>query len=469
MAGIPSNCDLLRTTLAAALLVALPAGAIESPPEPGTPKNVTIPAKTRFSLDNGLQATLVPFGEVPKVAVLARVRTGNLNEGGKTWLADLATDLMKEGTENYDARALAETAARMGGALSIGVGSEVTTVSIDVLSEFGPDAVALVAEVLRRPTFPESELPRIRQDFMRSLAVSRSQPQSLGAEAFSELLYGDHPFGTVFPTEEELASYTMDDIKAYYAENFGAQRTRVYVGGVFDEAAMTAAIRAGFGDWGRGPEVYTNVPQPAAKAQGRFIDRPDAVQSNIFLGLPVPDPSSPEYTRLQFVNSLFGSAGFLSRLIQNIREDKGYAYSPGSGISSNYRNAVWQTSANVDSASTGPALTEIFHEIRRMRDELPSDREMTLIRNYRTGVFTLANASRGGVIGTVAFMDFHGLPDSWLEEYVDRFRAVTAEQVQETAQTYLDIDRMTLVVVGDGATVRTQLEDVPEASRMEDL
>ena len=89
-----------------------------------------------------------------------------------------------------------------------------------------------------------------------------------------------------------------------------------------------------------------------------------------------------------------------------------------------------------------------------MRDELPTDREMALIRNYRTGVFTLANASRGGVIGTVAFMDFHGLPDSWLEEYVDRFRAITAEQVQETAQAYLDIDGMTLVIVGDGATVR---------------
>jgi predicted Zn-dependent peptidase len=123
----------------------------------------------------------------------------------------------------------------------------------------------------------------------------------------------------------------------------------------------------------------------------------------------------------------------------------------------------------VDSASTGPALSEIFHEIRRMRDELPTDREMALIRNYRTGVFTLANASRGGVIGTVAFMDFHGLPDSWLEEYVDRFRAITAEQVQETAQAYLDIDGMTLVIVGDGATVRGQLADVPEASRMEDL
>ena len=464
--------NILRQTLfalAAAVAVALPASALEAPPAPGTPQNVTIPSKTRISLDNGLQATLVPFGDVPKVAVLARVRTGNLNEGGKTWLADLATDLFKEGTENYEARSLAEAAARMGGALSIGVGSETTTVSIDVLTEFGPQAVELVAEVLRRPTFPESELPRIRQDFARGLAVSRSQPQSLGAEAFAALIYGDHPFGTVFPTEEELAGYTLADIRDYYAANFGARRTSVYVSGVFDEDAMADAIRQSFGDWEAGPAVYTNVPEPVAKAQGRFVDRADATQSNILVGLPVADPSSEDYTQLQFINSLFGSAGLMSRLMLNIRADKGYAYSPGSGISSHYRDAVWQASANVDTPSTGPALTEIFHEIRRLHDEPPSEQEMTQIRNYRTGTFTLANASRGGVLGTIAFMDFHGLPDSWLEEYVARFRAITAEQVQETARNYLDIDAMTLVVVGDGAAVREQLAEVPEAARMEDL
>lgn len=456
-------------TLAAALLLALPVTAREAPPAPGTPKNVTIPAKTRFELDNGLAATLVPFGEVPKVAVLARVRTGNLNEGGRTWLADLATDLLKEGTENYDARGLAEAAARMGGALSIGVGSEVTTVSIDVLTEFGPDAVALVAEVLRRPTLPESELARLKQDLARGLAVSRSQPQSLGAEAFNALIYPDHSFGTIFPTEAELASYTIEDVRSYYGENFGAQRTRVYVSGVFDEQAMASAIRDAFGDWAAGPEVHVDVPKPVAKSQGRFIDRSDAVQSNIIVGLPVPDPSSPDYTRLQFTNSLYGSAGFLSRLIQNIREDKGYAYSPGSGMSSHYRDAVWQASANVDTPSTGPALTEIFAELRRLQDEPPTEREMELIRNYRIGVFTLSNASRGGVLGTIAFMDFHGLPDSWLEEYVARFRAVTARQVQETATEYLRIEDMTLVVVGDGDAVREQLRQVPEAARMEGL
>ena len=443
--------------------------ALEAPPELGTPRNVTIPAKIRFSLDNGLNATLVPFGDVPKVAILARVRTGNLNEDGRTWLADLATDLMKEGTENYDARALAQAAARLGGALSIGVGSETTTVSIDVLSEFGPEAVALVAEVLQRPVFPESELPRIRQDFLRALAVSRSQPQALGAEAFSELVYPGHVFGTMFPTEEELNSYTIEDARAYYGENFGAKRTRIYVSGVFDEATIEEAIRSEFAGWKAGPDVYTDIPSPVTAAQGEFIDRPDAVQSNILLGLPVPDVSNPDYTRLQFTNNLFGSAGFLSRLIQNIREDKGYAYSPRSGISSHYRDAIWQLSANVDTESTGPALTEIFHEIRRMRDELPTDEEMTLIGNYRAGVFTLANASRGGVLGTIAYMDFHDLPDSWLENYVERFLAVTAEQVRETARAYLSIDGMTLVVVGDGAAVKSQLESVPEAERMEGL
>ena len=438
------------------------AWAVSEPPAPGAPKDFILPEKTTFQLDNGLKVTMVPFGTVPKVSMALRVRTGNLNEGADTWLADLAGSLMQEGTTSLNSGELARRAAELGGSVAISTGTETTTIGIGSLAEKDREAVALLADVVRNPSFPESELERIRRDLLRNLSISRLQPGGMAAVAFNKQMYGDHPFSVVFPTDEQLQSYTIEDVRRYYDDNFGARRSHIFVSGSFDPTVMRQAIIKHFSDWKEGPENKIDIPSPTRKGSLQVIDRPDSPQSTIQIGIPVIYMTDPHATQLGFMNDIFGGAGFLSRLFKNLREDKGYTYGPRSGISSHYESSVWSFGADVATPSTGPSFTEFFRELKRIKAEQASDNEMAAIRGYRGGTFVLRNASRGGIIGTLAMMDFYGLPDAYLTEYLARINAVTKPQVKNIANSQLPIDEMTIVVVGDRSVIDAQLADVEE-------
>lgn len=451
--------------LGATLLVgALPASAQQkqTPPAGSAPKPFTLPRKETFTLKNGTQVTLVPYGSIPKVTVTAVVRVGNINETAEqVWLADLTGDLMKEGTTTRSAAQIAEAAARMGGRLGIGVGTDQTTIGADVLSEYGPQLVSLIADVVQRPALPAAELERLKNNRIRNLSISRSQPGSLAAERFSKLLYGEHPYGRYFPSEEMMKGYAIADVQKFYKENFGAGRTRLYVAGRFDAAAMRRAITQAFGSWERGAGVYENIPKPVSARKIHLIDRPGAPQSTLYLGLPVVDPSHKDYVAMIVTNSLLGGS-FASRITSNIREQKGYTYSPNSSISTHYRDAYWLQVADVTTAVTGPSLKEIFYEIERLQKEPPTEAELQGIKNYLAGVFTIQNSSRGGIIGQLAFLDLHKLPETYLTNYVQNVLAVTPQEVQRIAREYLKSEKMAIVVVGDKAQVTTQLTDYGE-------
>jgi predicted Zn-dependent peptidase len=452
------------------LLVALVAAAIaapgtpaaaqkEVPPAGGAPKDFKLPAKREITLPNGMAVTLIPFGKVPKVSVSLALRTGNVNEGpNEIWLADVTGDLMSEGTTSLTATQIAERTAGMGGSINVGIGPDQATIGGAVLSEFGPEFVRLVADVVQHPRFPESELARIKANRARQLAIAMSQPQTLASAKFAELLYtSDHPYGRELPTEAMLQGYTIDQITRFHAANFGAARAHLYVAGVFDAAAMERAVREAFGGWAKGNPPVTNVPKAKSGRRVELIDRPNAVQSTIYLGLPVPDPSQKDYTALEVTDALLGGA-FGSRITSNIREDKGYTYSPFSTVSTHYRDAHWVEIADVTTDVTGPSLKEIFFEIDRLRKEPPPPAELAGIQNNMAGIFVIQNASRGGIIGQLQYVDLHGLGDSYLTEYVKRVMAITPMDVQRTVQTYLRPENMSIVVVGDKAKIEGQVK-----------
>ncbi|MDQ1559754.1 MAG: zinc protease [Pyrinomonadaceae bacterium] len=449
------NAVALSATLAA--FAPFAAAQKQQPPAGSAPKPFTLPRKETFTLKNGTQVTLVPYGSIPKVTVSAVVLAGNINETAEqVWLADLLGELMKEGTTTRSGEAVAQEAARMGGSLSIGVTPDQTSVSADVLSESGPALVALIAEVLQRPALPASELERLKANFVRNLSIQRSQPGSLAQERFSKLLYADHPYGRIFPTEEMIKNFQIADVQKFYKDNFGAARTHVYVAGRFDAAAMRRSITQTFGAWARGTAPVENIPKAVAVRKIHLIDRPGAPQSTLYLGLPVVDPSHKDFVALSVTNSLLGGS-FASRITSNIREQKGYTYSPNSSISTHYRDAYWVQVADVTTAVTGPSLKEIFYEIDRLQKEPPTVAELQGIKNYRAGVFTIQNSSRAGIIGQLAFLDLHKLPDTYLTNYVQNVLAVTPQDVQRMARQYLKSEQMAIVVVGDKAQVTGQL------------
>ena len=434
----------------------------EQPPEPGTPHEFRLPAKETIRLDNGLAMTFIDYGSVPKVTLLAVVRTGNIDEGEDTWLPDVTVEMLKEGTTTRSAYEIARDAAGMGGALGLSVGAEQTTAGLTVLSDHAVAAVALLADVLRNPKFPEAELPRVRANFERSLAVARADPLSLADEALARLVFGDdHPFGRILPREGQLAGYDIAKIRDFYERNVGARRTHVYVAGRYDRGALEAALRGAFGDWGGGPAPSERPAKPSATYQLELVDSPGAPQSSVRMAVPVPEPSSDLYFETTLMNSLLGGT-FGSRITSNIREDKGYSYSPDSSINARRGGALWIMSAEITAEHTAAAITEIFKEIDRLQREAPIEAELDPVKNYRSGVFVISNSSPNGVLGQLAFMNLHGLPDDFLTTWVKNIRAVTPAQVSEMARQFIRTERMTVVVAGDLAKIGDSVRALPQ-------
>ena len=445
------------TTLAAALPAAAQQPKREAPPALGTPKAFTLPPKREFTLANGMKVTFVPFGTIPKVSVYTMVGTGHIDEASnQVALADVTGEMMREGTTTRTATQVAEAVAGMGGELTVFVGDDRTQVGGAVLSERGPDMVRLEADLLRNPAFPQSELARITANKARDVAIARSQPQALAQEQFVKTIYGDHPYGRLFPSDTMLKGYTIAQVRDFHARNFGAARAHLYVVGRFDAAAVERAVRESFEGWAAGSPPTAKPPTPHTGHSVTLLDRPKAVQSTIMVGLPVPDPTAKDYTALQVTDALLGGT-FGSRITTNIREQKGYTYSPYSYVSTHRHDAYWVQQADVTTKFTGASLKEIFGEIDRLQKEAPSTTELNGIKNNMIGIFTLRNASRGGIVTQLAEADLQGLGDDYLSGYVKRVMAVSPAEGQRITTTYLTPDRMTLVVVGDKATVADQL------------
>ena len=181
------------------------------------------------------------------------------------------------------------------------------------------------------------------------------------------------------------------------------------------------------------------------------------MQSTVILGMPVIDPSNPDWIPLQVTNTLLGGF-FSSRITANIREAKGYTYSPNSAVTPRNHDAYWAEIADVTTAVTGPSLKEIFYEIDRLQGEAPSDKELAGIKSYMAGTFVLQNSSRPGIIGQLAFVDLQGLPDDYLNRFVANVNAVTAAKVQETAKKDLPDDKATIVIAGDRKVIEDQVK-----------
>jgi predicted Zn-dependent peptidase len=216
------------------------------------------------------------------------------------------------------------------------------------------------------------------------------------------------------------------------------------------------AISDNFGAWVQGTPPVHNVPKPKTQRVLDVTDRPGAPQSTLYVGLPVPGPTSPDAIKLTVTNTLLGGS-FMSRITSNIREQKGYTYSPRSQVSSRFHDAYWAEVADVTSAATGASLQEIFGEIDRLQKQAPEAAELKGIQSYLSGLFVIQNSSRGALIGQLRFVDLQGLGDDYLKTWVQKVNAVTPEDVQHITGQYIRPKEMTIVVVGDKAKITEQL------------
>ncbi len=433
-------------------------GQKETPPAGGQPKPFLFPATEDYTLPNGMKVTLVQYGSVPKVAVQAVLYTGTKDDTkGKKAVSEMTGDMLKEGSKSRTAEQIALDTAKMGGSLNVGVGTDSTNISGEVLSEFDVQFINLLADVMLNPNFRQADLDRLKANKLTELAVARTQAGTLAWEKFREVVFAGHPYEQINPRDEEVNGYTLADVKKFYSENYGAAKTHLYVVGKFDQAAVKKAIETAFAGYTKGNPSTRNVPKVAGKRSLTTINRADAPQSTIYLGMPSPAPTDADYVKFVVMDTVLGGA-FGSRITSNIREAKGYTYSPGSMIWSRFKTGYWIETADVTTQHTGDSIKEILFEINRMRTEPVPDAELQGIKNYMAGLYVLQNSTRFGVIGQLENMNYHGLDKSSIDNYVQRVLAVNAADVQAMAKKYLTEDRMTIVVVGDLAKVNDQLK-----------
>lgn len=426
-------------------------------PASGRPPAGRLPPREEIRLAGGLRVTLVPLGAVPKATLRLVTGAGAAHEAeGETWLSRLAARYLKEGTAARDASALAEHVAGLGGELDVDSDDDSLWLEVRVLAEFAPAAVELLAEVVRTPALPEGALPRLRADLDRQLALARSEPGWLTLERFRGALYGAHPYGRVLADPSEIGSFSLASARAFLGRAVGAEGSRLYVAGSFDAGAVSRAASRALGDWETPPPAEPPAPEPAAGRALHLGDRPGAPQSTIHLGLPVPGPSHPDFVPLMVADALLGGS-FMSRITTNIRERKGYTYSPRSSVAALRGGAYWVETADVTTSVTGASLREIVGEIERLASEPPPADELEGIQNYVAGVQLMRGATAPGLLGVLAFLDLHDLGSEWAASFVERVYAVTPGDVQRVVSERLRPEVMTIAVTGDAQEISEQL------------
>ncbi|MGH9741619.1 MAG: M16 family metallopeptidase, partial [Candidatus Acidiferrum sp.] len=268
-------------------------------------------------------------------------------------------------------------------------------------------------------------------------------------------LFGAHPYAQVSPSEEQVAAYKRDDLISLYRDFYTPENGLLLLVGDFQPDAMLKSVEKVFGAWqGKKPgtSVYPAPPNPRGR---RFylVHLPGAVQTQILAGCHAITRKHADWVKLGLTNSLYGGA-FNSRLVMNIREDKGYTYSPRSGVNAFRQYGYFSVSAAVRNDVVAASLTEIFYEMDKLRSVPVPEAELADAQNYLSGVFSMGLATQNGLLSQIAVVALNELPEDYLETYRQKVRALTPADLLETARKYLDSANMQIVVVGD----RTQIE-----------
>jgi zinc protease len=417
---------------------------------------VTWPKVTKSRLSNGLEIVLAESHSIPKFHGQLSFRSGNAAASSRALgLAEMTATVLRTGTTKRASRQIEEDLRRLGADLSSSAGADTSAIAFAGLSELAEPLLALVNELAREAAFPEAEFERERRQKLEEVKLQRTQPGFLAGERLRKILFGSHPYADISPSEQQVAAYKREALLQTYRDFYTPENALLVMVGDFDPAAMLKTIEKVFGNWSGKKPAAANYPTPA-EPRGRnvyLVHVPGAVQSQILLGCHAITRKNPDWIRLGLTNSLYGGA-FNSRLVMNIREDKGYTYSPRSGVTPLRQYGYFSVSAAVRNDVVAASLTEMFYEMDKLRSVPVPEPELADARNYLSGIFSMGLATQDGLLSQLGTVALNDLPDDYLETYRDQVRSLTPADLLATARKYLDSPNMQIVIVGD----RTQIE-----------
>src|SRR5262245_14449417 len=428
-------------------------------PSAGPEKPFQLAARVERTLPNGLRVIVSKQAAVPKVSVTLTVLSGfSSDPADLTGLAQMTADLVQEGTKARTSKVIRRDVFGMGGSLGSNVSQDFSSLTVRGLSEYTSKLVDLVAEVAMTPTLPADELAILKQQHLQNVEQSKSSPQFVSNLVFRKALFGSHPYARISETEASVKAIDRAKIEAFHRAHYRPNNAFVLIVGAVEPEAALAMVEKAFGAWTRG-----DVPRPtftaAAPVSGRkvfFVQRPNSVQSSISVGNVAVKRSDPRWYELSLANTIFGGA-FNSRIVRNIREEKGYTYSPGSALTGFADAGFYRFSADVRNEVTGATLIEVFKEIDKFRAEGSDGAELQGGKSYMRGVFPVQTATQTGLSTLLNTVYVFGLPKDYPETFRAKVQAVTPAQVKSGAAALLGSENSVITIVGDYAKVKDQL------------
>ncbi|BDG03631.1 M16 family metallopeptidase [Anaeromyxobacter oryzae] len=435
------------------------------PPELGPAPELELPAQKHFTLANGLKVRLVERHRLPIVALHLVVDAGGIHDPPKLpGLASFTAAMLTEGgTRTRSATRISDDVGFLGASLSSGATQDSAFVSGASLSRHVPKLLEIFADVAMNPAFPRKDFLRVQDQRKVTLLQQRDQPQTVATKAFTNVFWGSgSPYAHyVLGTEASVAATRPEDLSRYHARLWRPDGAELVVVGDVTEAALRPVLERTLGKWKKGgPSPVPRQGPLAAPHRTVLIEKADAPQSALLLGMPGVERASKDYVPATVLFQVLGG-GTSSRLFRNLREEKGYTYGLGAGADARRLAGVSVVRGNVKADVTGPALKEILAELDRLRKEPVADEELADAKAALVRSLPADFATVGGVAGRIAELVVYGLPDDYWNGYADAVKKVTAEDVRRVADRVLDPARATLVLVGTPEVVSPQLAALP--------
>jgi zinc protease len=431
----------------------------ENPPRPLPSRPVGFPPYEVTTLPNGMQVIVVMHHEQPEVTMRLLVRAGAAYDPpGKGGTASLVAALLNQGTATRSAREIADAIDSIGGALDTGAGSDLTSASVLVMKDSFDVGMNMLADVIRRPAFAPEEIERQRKQTIQSLGVSLEDPDFIARAVLNRLIYGFHPYG--FPDSgmpATIEKITRDDLREFHRRYFAPNNSILaIVGDVTADEAMAAATRV-FGDWQRQavqPPPLPDPPRPTRRVV--VIDKPDSVQTAVRVGQLAIPRKTPDYMSMDQAIRILGGEGS-NRLFRVLRSERGLTYSASADLNPMLLAGDVTAETDTRTEATGEAVRVIVDEFTRLQRERIGDAELAGAQAYMTGSFPLTIETPGAIARQVVNAVFYDLSLDELRTYRQRANAVTPDDVLRVARTYIQPDRLSIVMVGDAARFKDQL------------
>ncbi|MER7860917.1 pitrilysin family protein [Amycolatopsis japonica] len=425
-------------------------------PSLGTQRAAADLSHVDTTLSNGLRVLAVRKPTVPLIELRVWIPFAGEDKLHPA-TAEVLAETLLTGTARRDRIEIDADLALIGGDLASGVDPERLIVTGTSLADGLPTMLDVLADALTGASYADAEVERERERLIERIAVSRTQPRTIAREALQKHRYGDHPAVREVPQAEDVAVVTPEQVRALHRASVLPRGSVLVIVGDIDPETVIGDLEKAFGGWASDRSAV-RLPALPDLVGGNvlLVPRAGAVQSQIRLSAQTVSRTDPRYPALQLANLVYGGY-FSSRLVENIREDKGYTYSAHSGFEFTDQTAVVNVDADTATDATAAALMETRYELARLGLVPPTAEEVESVRQYAIGSLVTAASSQGGLAAQLSALAATGLGVEWLAGHPERLAAVTAEDVANAALEFFAPKRFTGVVVGDADVLAPKL------------